>query len=202
MKKTTTKKNCETEISLLKNPKYTHICLCDFCSSQSLETESRLSSKWEANLLKISVASWKPSYESSKTGFDVKKSHMTKIHHLPQEPHSHGLTVATAEILHCGYFKLRMCGRKRNQQKPDFSCYQHCRPRPKWHISATSRWTFSAGSQASPAFQRREDPAFGSTSGKSNLTYQENAHCVGKCRLSPELLNLEGGKEKIQYCYA
>lgn len=69
-------------------------------------------------------------------------------------------------------------------------------PRPKWHISATSWRTFSAGFQASLAFQRIEDPAFGSTCGKSNLTYRENAHCVGKCRLSPDLLNLEGGKEK------
>lgn len=42
----------------------------------------------------------------------------------------------------------------------------------------------------------KEDPAFGSTCSKSNLTYQENYHCVGKCRLSAELLNLKGGKEK------
>lgn len=72
---------------------------------------------------------------SSKSGFDIEKWHITQIHHLPQEPHSHGLTVATSEILHYGHFKLCMCGQKRNKQTPDFSCCQHCHLRLKWHFS-------------------------------------------------------------------
>lgn len=89
-----------------------------------------------------------------------------------------------------------MCGWKRNQQPPDFSCYQPCHPTPKRRILAASQWTFSVGSQASLAFQRREDASFRSICHKNNLTYWENYHCVGKCRHSAELLNLEGGKEK------
>lgn len=116
--------------------------------------------------------------------------------HLPQEPHSQGFTVAIAKILHCSYFTLLVCGWKRNQWTPDFRSHQHHPARPQWKVSATSWWTFSAVSQTSLAFQRRENSAFGSTCGKCNLTYQENTHCTGKCRFFPELLNLERGKEK------
>lgn len=116
--------------------------------------------------------------------------------HLPQEPHSQGFTVAIAKILHCSYFTLLVCGWKRNQWTPDFRSHQHHPARPQWKVSATSWQTFSAVSQTSLAFQRRENSAFGSTCGKCNLTYQENTHCTGKCRFFPELLNLERSKEK------
>lgn len=114
--------------------------------------------------------------------------------------HGHGLMVANTEIPCQKYFKLGTCG-WRTRQTSHVPCYQHCHHSPKWHISAPPWWTLSAFSQASLAFQRREDPAFGSTCCKS-VTYQENSHCVGKCRLSPELLNLGGvGGRDIQDCY-
>lgn len=155
-----------------------------------------VSSKWGANSLKISVESWKPSHERANPAVSpVLKLKIIYSQNASSasEPHPQGLIVATAKILLYSHLKLLVCGWKRNQRTPDFSSHQHCPARPQWQVSAW--WTFSAVSQTSPAFQR-ENSAFGSTCGKSNLSYQENTQCTGKSRFFPELLNLEGGKEK------
>lgn len=149
--------------------------------------------------LKISVESWKPPHESTNPAVTpVLTLKITYNQNVSSawEPHSQGFTAAIAKILHFSYFKVLVCGWKRNQWTPDFSSHQHHPARPHGQVSATSWWTFSAVSQTSLAFQRRENSAFGSACGKCNLTYQKKTHCTAKCRFSPELLSLEGGKIK------
>lgn len=127
----------------------------------------------------------------------VLKLKITYSQNVPSasEPYSQGLKVAIAKILLYSSFKLLVCGWKRNQWTPDLSSHQHCPDRPQWQVSATSWWTFSAVSQTSLAFQRRENLAFGSTCGKCNLTYQENTHHTGKCRLSRFCSTLKGARK-------
>lgn len=139
----------------------------------SLSNKKGVSSKWGANSLKISAETWKPSHERTNPAVSpILKLKITASQNASSasKAHSQGLTVAIAKILLYSYFKLLVCGWKRNQWTPNFSSHQHHPARPQWQVSATSWWTFSAVSQTSPAFQRRENPAFGSTCDKCNLT--------------------------------